>query len=250
MNYGVKIICSAVCALALLCSSAALAQQPDTFAQAHAEYAAGRFREAADLYTQMVESGVHSATVFYNLGNAWFRAGEPGRAVLNYERALALDPEHPEAAANLTLVREKARGLELKKTWRDQAALRITSFQYTVAAAVSFWVAAFGIAVLMLRRRRSAALGAVVVLAALVCGAAIAGLYTRETGVRGRALAIVVEPNVAARLATADSSATVLALPPGSEINILNSRGDWMYAALPNDLRGWIPSTAAERVRL
>jgi hypothetical protein len=102
----------------------------------------------------------------------------------------------------------------------------------------------------MLRRRRSAALGAVVVLAALVCGAAIAGLYTRETGVRGRALAIVVEASVEARIATADSSATVLALPPGSEINILNSRGDWMYAALPNDLRGWIPSTAAERVRL
>jgi hypothetical protein len=39
-------------------------------------------------------------------------------------------------------------------------------------------------------------------------------------------------------------------LPPGSEIKVLSERGDWIYAALPNDLRGWIPANGAERVRL
>ena len=56
--------------------------------------------------------------------------------------------------------------------------------------------------------------------------------------------------NVQARLATAESAGTVLALPPGSEIKILSTRGNWDYAALPNDLQGWIPSQSAERVRL
>jgi len=42
----------------------------------------------------------------------------------------------------------------------------------------------------------------------------------------------------------------VLALPSGSEIKILSLRGNWIYAALPNDLRGWIPAESAERVRL
>jgi hypothetical protein len=41
-----------------------------------------------------------------------------------------------------------------------------------------------------------------------------------------------------------------LALPVGSEIKILSTRGDWIYAALPNNLRGWIPAKNAERVRL
>ena len=53
-----------------------------------------------------------------------------------------------------------------------------------------------------------------------------------------------------ARLATADNAGTVLTLPAGSEIKILSTRGDWLYAALPNDLRGWIPAKNAERVRL
>jgi hypothetical protein len=60
----------------------------------------------------------------------------------------------------------------------------------------------------------------------------------------------VTGKNVQARLATADNASSVLALPPGSEIKVLSERGDWIYAALPNDLLGWIPAKSAERVRL
>ena len=51
------------------------------------------------------------------------------------------------------------------------------------------------------------------------------------------------------RPAISDQS-KLMALPPGSAIRILSTRGDWSYAALPNDLRGWIPAQNAERVRL
>jgi hypothetical protein len=56
--------------------------------------------------------------------------------------------------------------------------------------------------------------------------------------------------NTEARLATADNANTVLALPAGSEVKLLSTRGDWSYAALPNNLRGWIPTNSAELVRL
>jgi hypothetical protein len=42
----------------------------------------------------------------------------------------------------------------------------------------------------------------------------------------------------------------VLALPAGSEIKVVSQRGDWIYAMLPNDLRGWIAANSAELVRL
>jgi len=60
----------------------------------------------------------------------------------------------------------------------------------------------------------------------------------------------VTGKDVQARLATADTANSVLALPAGSEIKVLSTRGDWIYAALPNNLRGWIPAKNAERVRL
>jgi hypothetical protein len=48
----------------------------------------------------------YSAPALYNLANAYARAGQPGLAVLNYERARLLDPNDPDIEANLRHVRE------------------------------------------------------------------------------------------------------------------------------------------------
>jgi tetratricopeptide (TPR) repeat protein len=235
----------------LICATATtLAQESDSFAKANAEYSAGRFPEAIQLYEQAIAAGETTAALFYNLGNAQYRAGDLGRAILNYERALALEPQHPEAEANLRLVRDKARALELQANWGDRLTARASSKHYTMAAAVAFWIAAFAFAGLFLARRRSIKLVATSIIAVTVMAASVAALYALEKGNKGRAAAIVVAPKIEARLATADSAGSVLALPAGSKIKILSRRGDWIYAALPNNLRGWIPAQSAEPVRL
>jgi hypothetical protein len=48
----------------------------------------------------------YSAPALYNLANAYARAGKPGLAVLNYERARLLEPNDPDLDANLRHVRE------------------------------------------------------------------------------------------------------------------------------------------------
>jgi len=53
--------------------------------------------------------------LFYDLGNAYFRTGDFGHAILNYERALALERHHPEATANLQIARDEAHALELQQ---------------------------------------------------------------------------------------------------------------------------------------
>ena len=50
----------------------------------------------------------YSAPTLYNLGNAYARAGKPGLAVLNYERARLLEPNDPDIDANLHQVRAAA----------------------------------------------------------------------------------------------------------------------------------------------
>ena len=60
----------------------------------------GKYAEAKQNYETLIESGQGSANVYYNLGNADYRLGSAGRAMLNYERALALNPGHKEALAN------------------------------------------------------------------------------------------------------------------------------------------------------
>jgi tetratricopeptide (TPR) repeat protein len=242
---------------ALLClttSSFAASNSPlgpdATFAKGNADYAAGRFPAAIAGYESLVQSRQWNPALFYDLGNAWFRNGDPGRAILNYERALALDPNQAEARANLQLVRDQARALTLVPDWMEAHLGFLTRDQYAWLAAAAFWGAAAIFCGLYFARRKAVVwVFALVLLVAISAGAAFAA-YQLETGSAGSNLAIVTKKNTQARLATAESAGTVLLLPTGSEIKILSTRGDWSYVVLPNDLRGWIPTPSAERVRL
>src|SRR4051794_36119975 len=79
-------LCYAIfCALVV---SSAFGQQESEFAKANQEYAQGHFKEAIAGYEALVRGGRWNANLFYDLGNAYFRTHDFGRAILNYERAL------------------------------------------------------------------------------------------------------------------------------------------------------------------
>jgi tetratricopeptide (TPR) repeat protein len=242
------------CFIAILCSAvsaaSSFAQAEGDFTKANQEYAQGHFTEAISGYEALVRAGQWSANLFYDLGNAYFKTGDFGRAILNYERALALERHHPEAAANLQIARDEARALELQQSWPERHLQFASVNEYSIAAAIAFWLAVFAIVMLIFARRRSSTLIATLIFCLLVSAVAIYAVYTLERGSNGSALAIVTGNNVQARLATADTANSVLALPPGSAVKILSTRGDWIYAALPNNLRGWIPAKDAQQVRL
>ncbi len=237
-------------ALCLTTAPRARADAASTFAAANSAHAAGNFAEAIKGYETLVEGHHWSASIFYDLGNAYFRAGDPGRAILNYERALALNPAQPEAQANLRLVRDQARALELAPTWPETHLDFLSGNQFAILAAVALWGAAFLFAAIMFSRSRPVVWVFGFILLLAIGGGSVFAIAAFETGKNGSDLAIITVSKIQARLATAENAGTVLVLPPGSEIKILSTRGQWSYAALPNDLRGWIPANAAERVRL
>src|SRR2546429_6329051 len=242
------------CFIAIFCSAvstvSSFAQAEGDFTKANQEYAQGHFKEAISGYEALVGAGQWSANLFYDLGNAYFRVGDFGHAVLNYERALALERHHPEAIANLQIARDEAHSLELQQSWPERYFQFASVNQYSIAAAIAFWVGVFCIVRLIFGRRRSAATIALSILSLFIFAIATLAVYGLDHGSKGRALAIVTGQDVQARLATADTANSVLALPPGSEVKILSTRGDWVYAVLPNKLRGWIPVKRTELVRL
>ena len=158
-------------------ASLAFAQADPDFAKANQEYAQGHFKEAISGYEALVRSGQWNANLFYDLGNAYFRTGDFGRSILNYERALALDRHHPEAMANLQIARDESRALELQPSRLDRYLQFGSTNQYSVAAAVAFWLGIFGLVMLIFARRRSAALTALSIACLLVCAVAV-GQFT------------------------------------------------------------------------
>jgi tetratricopeptide (TPR) repeat protein len=242
--------CACFIAFLTVWAASSFAQPDSDFAKATQEYAQGHFKEAISGYEALVRSGQWSANLFYDLGNAYFRTGDFGRSILNYERALALERHHPEATANLQIARDEARALELQQGWPERHLQFASVNQYSIAAAIAFWLAIFTVVTLVFARRRSATVIVMLIICLFVSAVSIYAVYAVERGSKGSALAIVTGKDVQARLATADTANSVLALPPGSEVKILSTRGDWIYAALPNNLRGWIPGKDAQQVRL
>src|SRR5439155_14575997 len=127
----------------LVSGSILMAQTNPQFAKANQEYAAGDFKAAIADYETLVRSGQDTANLFYNLGNAYFRKSDFGRAILNYERALALEPHPPEAEANLRIARDEARALELVPNRWERIFAFADESKYALVASTSFWIGIF-----------------------------------------------------------------------------------------------------------
>ena len=210
-----------------------------TFAKANADYAAGHFPEAIAGYESLVRGHQWNPALFYDLGNAYFRKGDSGRAILNYERARAQSESCRSAGEPTVGARPGARSRTRSGLIEAHLSF-LNRDQYAWLAAAAFWSAATIFCGFLFRPATGGGLDFRTGLVGHTAGAAFAA-YQFETGSAGHDLAIVTSKNIQARLATAESAGSVLQLPAGSEIKILSTRGDWSYAALPNDLRGWIP---------
>src|SRR5438552_2062994 len=139
--------------LSLISGSVLMAEPAAQFAIANQEYAAGDFKAAIQDYEELVRSGHDSPNLFYNLGNAYFRQKDFGRAILNYERAIALDSRHPEAQANLRIARDEARALELVPSRSERLLAVATANQYAITGAAAFWIGIFLISMFIFNRR-------------------------------------------------------------------------------------------------
>ena len=209
------------------------------FDEANALYDAGKFAEAKQRYESLAGRGEWSANLFYNLGNAAYRSSAPGKAVLNYERALALDGSHVEARANLKWLREQTGAKVPARIWWEYAFPSGAGDVFAVLAVVAFWVGVFA-----MLWRRSYGWGTMAFLLAAYAGVAVLRL-DRES-----AVAIIIGKDVSAKLAPADRAALAEPLPTGSRVRVLSERGEWIYCALPGGGRGWIPEPQLEKVRL
>src|SRR5215471_7695650 len=154
-------------------------QTSELFAKANTAFTAGQFKSAIQQYQAVVQSGEWSANLFYDLGNAYFRDSDFGRAILNYERALQLDRNHPEADANLRIARDQTHALELAQSpvekYLNFAGMKL----FTILAPILFW----GTIILLIFRRRKLLWTSVGLLLTVGC---VLAAYKLGNGTRGR----------------------------------------------------------------
>lgn len=78
-----------------------------TAQQADSAYNKENYNLAIELYNRALDENGRNSNLYYNLGNACYRAGRTAQAVLAYERALRCDPSNADARANLDFVNSR-----------------------------------------------------------------------------------------------------------------------------------------------
>lgn len=77
------------------------------FQQADSAYNTRNYKLAISLYEQCLKQGEISDAIYYNLGNAYFKIDDFGKAVINFKRALKENPSNEASRNNLIYLRSK-----------------------------------------------------------------------------------------------------------------------------------------------
>lgn len=241
----------------------------ETFRQANALFRQANDASAKDpaaahnLYTQAAmrferlagEGGIRNGTIYYNLGNTYFRLGDLGRAILNYRRARLLSPGDPDLNRNL----EEARSRRADRIVEPEPQLILKTlffWHYDVPLRwkrglfLACWLLLWGFAAFSLFARRGAlkwAMAAAGVLSALWLGSLI---VDQVALVRDRS-GVVIASEVTARKGDGEAYQPSFQEPlhAGAEFTLLSKRPGWWGVRLPDGRDCWVPESSAALVR-
>lgn len=204
-------------------------------------YEQGQYRAAAEAYGKLLSQGRTSAALHFNLGNAWFKAGEAGRAILNYRLAERLSPRDPDIRANLRMTRELVAGGSPapESAWRRWTR-RLTLNEWAGLAAAMVWLCFGALTWGELRsarspgpRRLAIVAGGVAVATGVFLGAA-----WRER--RAASEAVVLAHEAVVRYGPLEVSPELSKVVGGAELAVLDRKDGWLQVSGIPRGPGWI----------
>ncbi len=234
-------------AFTVLCAGPAQTSEPTPetlFRSGNTAFLEGDY-ETAIAYYERAARRETSAALHFNLATAYYYTGRSGPAVLHYERALALDPGHSEARANLARIRSLLALTHPSRSPAEHLGARLRDATWSWTGGALFWIGILCWVVPRLYRRDSGwfrACGAGALLGAAVCATALYGSHQlqREAVILQNDTPLLVSP-------TSDS-------PPadyvhaGDVLRITRHHDDFVFIRAVEQ-SGWVPRDALRLVR-
>lgn len=248
---------TAVLALLLaLAPQAFAAERADSlWAAGNKAYTEGRWAEASAAWDGILEEGLQSPQLFYNIGNARFKDGDIPGAILFYERALKSDPSFADARYNLEVASSRIiDDIEpvpefIFRTWVKKTGYLLDSDGWAWLF-LAFLALAGGLVLLFLLSSSKAArqtgfFSGIAVL--LLAFGALGFSISQKNAARRQDAGIVMNPVVSVKSSpSAESSTDLFVIHEGTRVGLLDSVGGWTEISLADGRRGWLRSDSFE----
>ena len=233
-----------------------LCAQESTLKEAEEAYAKEDYTQAIELYESVLKSYGESAMVYYNLGNAYYKAGKVAPAILNYERALLLNPGDSDTRFNLQVARQKTVdkiepiGEFFLTRWIGTVE-NVYSADGWAKWGVASFVLFIGCLVLFFFSKwiRLKKIGFFAGICFLLISL-VANLFadSQQDKLLHRADAIVFASTVTVKSSPDASGTDLFILHEGTKVTIKSTLGEWSEIQLEDGNVGWMPSKEIQQI--
>lgn len=223
-------------------------QEESAYQRANVYYEQANYDEAIKEYESIIKSGLKSGNLYYNLGNCYFKKGELGKAILNYELARRFIPQDKDLESNLefacSLIQGSAEAAKNSFLFRalDNSFGKFTIDGLTILLSVLYALILVTILTgLFLRQfKKKTIIMAVVIGIIFIAGFLVLNekisLLNKE--------AIVITKQVDARFEPFDKATVYFSLYEGMKVEILATNNNWYKIKRPDNKSGWVESNA------
>lgn len=228
--------------------------QENELKQAEESYTKEDYGKAIELYESVLNKYGESASVYYNLGNAYYKANKIAPAILNYERALLLAPGDGDIRFNLQMARQKAVDqIEPLDTfflskWFNRIQDTGSADNWAAWALVCFLLFIGCLILFFFSRKPLLKKGGFYAGIVLLVVVLVANIFAKrqKTDLEDRNTAIVFAPTVTVKSSPNESGTDLFILHEGTKVVIRSTLGEWSEIVLEDGNVGWMPSSKME----
>lgn len=243
--------------IAFLLSFFGTAQNEAIFNTATEAYNKGDYQKAIDSYLEILENGQHSAELYYNLGNAYYKLNQIAPSIYNYEKALLLSPNDNEIKNNLAYAQNMT--LDAIETMPETGLAKIYSaitgimtfdqWSYTAVVFMILFVLLY-IAFYYFNsttRKRIAFIGSFVCL--FVSIGAVVFAFIQYNDFNSDQPAIVFDSEVRINAEPNKRSEHIFILHEGTKVNVVEELNEWKKIRLVDGKTGWVTSESIKLLK-
>ncbi len=243
--------------LAFMMAAIVAAAAGDTLLeQANQHYKAQEFQKAVETYSQIVAGGYESGEVYFNLGNACFKTGDYVNAILNYERALLLDPRNEDIRFNLRIANQYVvDNLEqlprpFFARWWEKLAESKPADGWAAWSVISFFVFLVLLGAYFFGRTLGLKKVAFYcsILAFLVMATGFLLAHRQHNVLKQRNSALLVCPRTAVKSAPSATGTDLFLIHEGLKVSITDSLNQWKEIRLSDGNKGWVRDSCLVRI--
>ncbi len=219
-----------------------------TYVYGNVMYEKGNYYVAITVYENLLAANGPAEEIYFNLGNAYYKTNQFGKAVLNYERALFFDTNDNDTEYNLELANQRIRdkiepvATSIFELWWRGYISWFTAIGWSVIAILLIWISLAGFIVYryhkFIKFQRE---GFYIFLVAIILFVfAFAGAAGRSASDKNYQFAIVLSPSAVIKSEPSESSTNLYLIHEGLKLQLLNTENNWTEIKMPDGIIGWV----------